>query len=67
MKISLNKEIFVIPFDVVNIEDLIKLAAPRHPIAAVKVNGVFIKREEYGTFFIKENDTVIFVHMLGGG
>ncbi len=67
MKISLNKEILEIPGDEISIIDLIECTAPRHPIAAVKVNGVFIKRAEYSAFFVKENDAVTVVRMLGGG
>jgi thiamine biosynthesis protein ThiS len=67
MKIQVNKKDFEVLGERPSVADLLEQMAPRHPVAAVKVNGAFVRRGEYGTNILKGGDRVIVVHMLGGG
>ncbi|MBN1150582.1 sulfur carrier protein ThiS [candidate division WOR-3 bacterium] len=67
MNIKLNKKDFIVERDELSLSELLKIVAPRHPIAAVRINGKFVKKENYPCSFLNENDRVVIVYMLGGG
>jgi sulfur carrier protein len=50
------------------IDQLIDIENVESPLyVTVSVNDEFIKREEFQTFTLKENDTVEFLYFMGGG
>ncbi|MBN2364253.1 sulfur carrier protein ThiS [candidate division WOR-3 bacterium] len=67
MKIKLNKKDFSTDIKNPTVSYLLRQVAPIHPIAAVKVNGSFVKKTDYDILALKEGDNVTIVYMLGGG
>ena len=47
--------------------DLLEAQGYRLDVIAVEYNGVILKKEDYGTTVLKENDTLEVVSFVGGG
>lgn len=49
------------------IKDLLERCMYTFPLIIVRVNGEFVKKEEYTTYHLRDGDTVQVLHMMGGG
>lgn len=67
MKITLNNRTEIIPDGVKYISDLLKYKNFSFPRIVVKVNGVLIKKPDFTSVSINENDTVEIIHLVSGG
>ena len=66
MQIQLNGEARAIP-DETSIRDLICLLNLPKERVAIEVNGVVVRRAEWGTTILLDDDRVEIVHFVGGG
>lgn len=67
MKIILNNREEFFDKDSMNITELLQAKSFTFKIITIKVNGKFIKKEDYDNTYIKENDVVAAIHMITGG
>lgn len=67
MKIILNNREEFFEKDLINIKELLQAKNYTFKIITIKVNGKFIKKEEYDATFIKEGDNVAAIHLITGG
>jgi len=67
MKIILNNREEYFDKSEININELLSLKNFTFKIITVKVNGFFIKKENYETTYIKEGDNVAAIHLITGG
>ncbi len=49
------------------IQDVIDIMRFVYPRLVIKVNGKLIKKEEYSSFVLQENDDLKIYHLLAGG
>lgn len=50
------------------VNDIIRLNKVKQPdMVSVQVNEEFINRDEFGTFQLKEGDSIDFLYFMGGG
>jgi sulfur carrier protein len=67
MTIKVNGENFSLE-KAVNIDDLLVLAKAEAPLyVSVQLNGEFVKRPDFATTFVQEQDVVEFLYFMGGG
>ena len=67
MKIILNNRDEVFENESMNVTELFHLKKFTFKIITVKLNGIFIKKEDYDTTFIKDGDIVAAIHLITGG
>ena len=68
MKIKVNNKLQEIAENNLNIADLLAKNKVEVPdMVSVQLNGEFIKKENFETTFVKENDEVDFLYFMGGG
>jgi len=67
MNIILNNREEVFEKDLMNITELLQAKNYTFKIITIKVNGTFIKKDEYDTTYIKEGDNVAAIHLITGG
>ncbi len=67
MKIILNNREETFEKDTMNVAELLKAKNFTFKIITVKVNGSFVKKEDYETTLIIEGDDVAAIHLLTGG
>lgn len=68
MKITINGEDHLSEQETITITELLEernIARPE--TVSVQINGSFVKRKNFSTTVIKENDEVDFVFMMAGG
>jgi len=54
--------------EVQSMTDLLKIRGVKTPEAvSVELNGEFLKREDFETTILKENDEIEFLYFVGGG
>jgi sulfur carrier protein len=52
----------------VSVVDLLKVKKVERPdIVSVQLNGGMLKRDEFESVYIKENDRIEFLYFMGGG
>ncbi|MFA7227652.1 MAG: sulfur carrier protein ThiS [Melioribacteraceae bacterium] len=69
MKITLNHraDILETSKEKLTINELLKLKKFSFTRLVVKINGTLIRREDYDSASLKENDNVEIIHMISGG
>lgn len=68
MKITINGEDYLAAKETITIIELLEERNVARPeTVSVQINGSFVKRKDFGTTVIKENDEVDFVFMMAGG
>ncbi len=67
MKIKVNGKIKEFEKSV-NIQELLSQNKVERPeTVSVQLNGRFVKKEDFQTTFVKENDELDFLYFMGGG
>ncbi|MCA1053871.1 sulfur carrier protein ThiS [Rossellomorea aquimaris] len=67
MKVRLNGKLVQVPEELLTISDLINHYSLSDRILIAEVNGEIMEKGNYDTTKIKENDSIEFVHFVGGG
>lgn len=68
MKIKINGKEEEINGEQTNILELLKSKKVERPeIVSVQLNSEFVKKEQYGSVFLKEKDEIDFLFFMGGG
>ncbi len=68
MKITINGENYLTAKENISIIELLEERNVARPeTVSVQINGSFVKRKNFSTTVVKENDEVDFVFMMAGG
>jgi sulfur carrier protein len=67
MKLQLNGEEIESGGESATVQELLAARRYSFPLIVVKVNGVFVPREKYGTASVKGGDVVDAYHLVSGG
>ena len=67
MKITLNNRPEVFDLDEMTVEQMIEIRKFSFKMRVVKINGRFIKKDEYSTAVIREGDDVQMLYLMSGG
>ncbi len=68
MKITINGEGYLAAKKTITIIELLEERNVARPeTVSVQINGSFVKRKDFSTTVVKENDEVDFVFMMAGG
>jgi thiamine biosynthesis protein ThiS len=68
MKITINGEDYLAAKETITIIELLEERNVARPeTVSVQINGSFVKRKDFSTTVIEENDEVDFVFMMAGG
>ncbi len=68
MKITINGEDYLTTKETITIIELFEERNVARPeTVSVQINGSFVKRKNFSTTVVKENDEVDFVFMMAGG
>ena len=68
MKITINGEDYLTAKETITIIELLEVRNVARPeTVSVQINGSFVKRKDFNTTVVKENDEVDFVFMMAGG
>ncbi len=68
MMITINGENFITDKEMITVIDLLNERNVSTPeTVSVQVNGSFVKRKNFNTTVVKENDEVDFIFMMSGG
>ncbi|MEE8432228.1 MAG: sulfur carrier protein ThiS [Candidatus Desulfatibia sp.] len=68
MKITINGEDYLTAKENISIIELLEERNVARPeTVSVQINGSFVKRKNFSTTVVKENDEVDFVFMMAGG
>ncbi len=68
MKITINGEDYLAAKETITIIELLEERNVARPeTVSVQINGNFVKRKDFSTTVIEENDEVDFVFMMAGG
>lgn len=69
MRIVLNNTNQVIETskEVLSVEELLSVLKYSYKMLIVKVNDVYVSKEEYPTVTVKEGDNVQVIHLISGG
>lgn len=68
MKITINGEDYLTAKENITIIELLEERNVARPeTVSVQINGSFVKRKNFSTTVVKENDEVDFVFMMAGG
>ncbi len=67
MKIHLNNREEEFSRDIMSVSEMLILKKFSFKMRIIKINGIFIAKEEYDSTFIKENDDVQMLYLMSGG
>ncbi len=67
MKIKVNNEIQNLEEEISLTDLLVKNKVEKPEMVSVQLNGEFVKKENFKTTAIKENDEVDFLYFMAGG
>ena len=68
MRIAINGEDHLSEQETITIIELLKERKVTRPeTVSVQINGSFVKRKNFSTTVVKENDEVDFIFMMSGG
>ena len=67
MKIILNNTEEIFDKNELTVSELLMLKNFTFKIITIKLNGLFIKKENYDSTIIKDGDNVAAIHMITGG
>ncbi|MCX6282474.1 MAG: sulfur carrier protein ThiS [Bacteroidetes bacterium] len=67
MRIILNNAQEEFCEDIMTVNELLKAKTFTFKMLVVKINGNLVKKDEYSTATIKDNDDVMVLHLVSGG
>ena len=67
MKISLNNRPEEFDNDEITVDEMIVIKKFSFKMRVIKINGKFIRKEEYSTAIIKDGDNVQMLYLMSGG
>lgn len=67
MKITLNNREDSFDFNQMSIAQIMELKKYTFAKIIVKVNDVFVEKEDYATTLVNDGDVVLIFHLLAGG
>ena len=67
MNISLNNRPEKFDLEVMTVEQMLEIKKFSFRMRVVKINGKFIKKEDYGTALIQDGDNVQMLYLMSGG
>lgn len=67
MKILLNNRPEEFDADEITVDEMIVIKKFSFKMRVIKINGTFIRKEEYATASIKEGDNVQMLYLMSGG
>lgn len=67
MKITLNNRPEEFEQDNITVNEMLEIKKFSFRMRVIKINGRFIKKEEYSTARIKEGDNVQMLYLMSGG
>jgi sulfur carrier protein len=67
MQIILNNRPESIDKDVLSIRELLDYKNFTFKLLVVKINGVFVKKQDYDSSMIQDGDDVMVLHLISGG
>ena len=67
MKISLNNRPEEFDKDEITVDEMIVIKKFSFKMRVIKINGKFIRKEEYSTAIIKDGDNVQMLYLMSGG
>lgn len=67
MEITLNNTKENFNSETLSISEIMKIKNFTFKMLVTKVNGNFVKREDYDKFFVKNGDNVSIIHLISGG
>lgn len=67
MKIFLNNREETLSKDLMTVTEMLEEKKFTYPMRIIKINGVYIPREGYGSTLIKEGDNVQMIYLMSGG
>ena len=67
MQITLNNSPETFQEDTLSVNDLLKIKNFTFKMLIIKINGKLIKKEDFDSTFLKENDEVAVIHLISGG
>lgn len=67
MKIILNNTEIEFNENELTIRDIMKIKNYTFKMLVIKVNGTLIKKENYDSYIVKNNDKVDIIHLISGG
>ena len=67
MKIILNNNHEEIEGNQITVNELLQLKKYSFKMLVIKINGVLVKKDEYSTTTIKDQDDVMVLHLVSGG
>ena len=67
MKISLNNRLEEFDADEITVDEMLILKKFSFKMRVIKINGKYIRKEEYSTSIIKEGDNVQMLYLMSGG
>ena len=67
MKILLNNRPENFKAETLSISEIIQQKNFTFKLLVTKINGELVKKEDRGTAFVKDGDTVLILHLISGG
>jgi len=67
MKITLNNREETFDKEQMTVKELLEALNYTFKIITIKINGTFIKKDNYETTLIKDGDNVAAIHLITGG
>ena len=67
MQITLNNRPETIDVESLSIRELLDYKTFTFKLLVIKINGVFVKKENYESTYIQEGDDVMVLHLISGG
>lgn len=67
MKITLNNRPEEFDYDTMTVSEIMEIKKFTFSKIIVRVNDVFIEKEDYQNTMVKEGDNVMILHLLAGG
>lgn len=67
MKIILNNTETEFNENELTIRDILNLKKYTFKMLVIKINGTLIKKENYDSYIVKNNDKVDIIHLISGG
>ena len=67
MKIILNNTPEEFDQAIMTVNELLKAKTFTFKMLVIKINGCLVKKDEYATATIKDNDEVMVLHLVSGG
>jgi sulfur carrier protein len=67
MKINLNNNETELNFKEISVKELLAVQKFSFKLLIIKLNGTFVKKEDYENTIIKDGDKVDVIHLMSGG